>query len=255
MRSKAYPTSVIWHDLECGTYTEDLGFWRELASSHGDPVLDVGAGTGRVALELCRHGHRVTALDSDPELLAELDRRADGFELDTVVADARDFDLGRRFALCIVPMQTVQLLGGRDERISFLSCARRHLDRGGVLAIAIAEELELYEMCEGVPGPLPDICERDGVVYSSQPTAVRAEREWFVLERHREIIGARGDRIARGERDPSRPAHASRARGRGSRSRSPSGRQRVHCVDGRLRRQHGGDARCLSFVSARCTQT
>jgi SAM-dependent methyltransferase len=195
MRSNARPTSVIWHDLECGTYAEDLGFWRELAGSHGGPVLDVGAGTGRVALELCRHGHRVTALDSDREMLSELERRADGFELDTVAADARDFDLGRRFALCVVPMQTIQLLGGRDGRISFLSCARRHLDRGGVVAVAIAEELELYEMSEGVPGPLPDICERGGIVYSSQPTAVRAEAEWFVLERHREIISARGDRI------------------------------------------------------------
>jgi SAM-dependent methyltransferase len=186
--------SVIWHDLECGTYAEDMTLWRSLAERQGDPLLDVGAGTGRVALDLARRGHRVTALDNDADLLAELERRADGLALDTVTADARDFDLGRRFALCLVPMQTIQLLGGRDGRIAFLRCARRHLTGSGLLAIAIAEALELYEVLEDAPGPLPDICEHDGVVYSSQPTAVRAVGDRFVLERRREAVTEHGQR-------------------------------------------------------------
>ena len=57
--------NAIWHDLECGAYAEDLPLWRSLASTYGDPVLDVGAGTGRVALDLARRGHRVTALDRE----------------------------------------------------------------------------------------------------------------------------------------------------------------------------------------------
>src|ERR1700733_11747223 len=111
--------SVIWHDVECGAYAEDLPLWRSLAASRGDPVLDVGAGTGRVALDLAHAGYRVTALDQDPELLAALEKRlADNSRIardicQTAVADARDFDLGeRRFPLVIVPMQTIQLLGG-----------------------------------------------------------------------------------------------------------------------------------------------
>jgi SAM-dependent methyltransferase len=197
-------SAVIWHDVECASYTEDLPLWRSLAALYGDPVLDVGAGTGRVALDLARAGFRVTALDRDPELIAALERRSGrNFSMDsvssqarvtTVVADARDFDLGERFPLVIVPMQTVQLLGGEDARGRFLRCAYRHLTPGGVLAVAIAEVLELYEVLDGMPMPLPDVREEDGIIYSSQPTAVRADRAGFVLERRREIVELSGDR-------------------------------------------------------------
>jgi len=184
--------SVIWHDLECGGYAEDLQLWRELSDRYGDPILDIGAGTGRTALDLARRGHAVTALDRDPKLVAELRRRASGIAVATVLADAREFDLGRRFALCLVPMQTIQLLGGATGRADFLRCAHRHLQDEGVLAIALTDTLELYEVPEGSPVPLPDICERDGVVYSSQPTAIRADSGGFVLERRRETVSADG---------------------------------------------------------------
>jgi SAM-dependent methyltransferase len=185
--------SAIWHDLECGGYVEDINMWRSLAGRCGSPVLDVGAGTGRVTLDLARQGYAVTALDRDPDLLAELERRAGGLDVNTVVADARDFDLGRRFALCLVPMQTIQLLGGPEGRAGFLRCARVHLDERGLLAIAISEALDVYEVTDGVPAPLPDMRELDGVVYASHPTAVRADPEGFVLERRRETISKSGE--------------------------------------------------------------
>jgi len=184
--------SVIWHDIECGAYGADLYLWRSLAREHREPLLDVGAGTGRIALELAGDGHRVVALDHDPVLIAELSRRAAGLEIETVVADAREFELGRRFGLIIVPMQTIQLLGGTSGRARFLERARRHLEAGGLVAIAISEQLELYEADAGHGAPLPDIRELEGVVYSSQPTAVRQDHGGFVLERRRETIDGGG---------------------------------------------------------------
>ena len=185
--------SVIWHDLECGGYQADLPYWRSLAQAHAGAILDIGAGTGRVALILARDGHPVTALDIDDELLAELEERAGGLPVQTVVADAREFDLApRRFSLCVVPMQTIQLLGGSDGRLAFLARAREHLAPGGVIAIAIADKLELFEVGASGLGPLPDLRELDGVVYSSRPTAVRAAADGFELERSREIVSLSG---------------------------------------------------------------
>jgi SAM-dependent methyltransferase len=186
--------TVIWHDLECGAYRQDIALWLGLAAEFGAPVLDVGAGTGRVALELARAGHEVVAIDRDPELLQELERRGRGLPLRAVLADARSFSLSDRFPLCVVPMQTIQLLGGEQGRAEFLACARRHLLPGGALAIAIAEQLELFEVRDGEAGPLADMRELDGVLYSSRPTAVRRDGRRFRLERRRETVAPGGER-------------------------------------------------------------
>jgi SAM-dependent methyltransferase len=188
-------SDVIWHDLECGAYVEDLPLWRALAEERGDPILEIGAGTGRVALDLARHGHRVTALELDPALLAELERRARSLQVHPVLADARDFSLPTRFSLLLVPMQTVQLLGGGAGRRPFFARVRDHLRAGGLAAIAIIDTLEPFDEEELVAVPLPDICELEGIVYSSQPTAVRADADGFVLERRREAISAAGERV------------------------------------------------------------
>ena len=179
------PEPAIWHELECGRYRQDLGLWRELARRFGDPVLEVGAGTGRVALELARAGHSVTALDHDPVLLAELGRRARGLPVRTTAADARSFELGGEFALVLAPMQLVQLLGGAEGRRAFLGRVRRHLRPRGAAALAIVEELELFE--ESEPGLAPDACELDGVRFASQPVAVSVDGDGFVLRRRRRV--------------------------------------------------------------------
>jgi SAM-dependent methyltransferase len=193
-------SEVIWHDIECGSYREDLPLWRMLAHEHGGPILEVGAGTGRVSLDLARHGHEVTALDCDEELLTELATRAAGMSLQTVLADARSFSLERRFALCLVPMQAIQLLGGVEERAAFLRCARAHLAPGGVLATALTDVVDTYEVTGGAPAPLPDIRELDGIIYASRPIAVREQHDVFVIERLREIVAADGARQVRENR-------------------------------------------------------
>ena len=187
------PDAVVWHDVECGSYAADLPLWRELAAAARGPVLDVGAGTGRVAIDLAQHGHEVHALDVDPALLDALADRARtrGLQVTTHAADARDFDLGKtRFHLIIAPMQTVQLLGDGPDRARFLRAARRHLALGGLLAVALANVVEGFG--EDEVDVTPDLREVAGVVYASRPTAIRDDGEGFVLERLREKVDTTG---------------------------------------------------------------
>lgn len=188
--SAAVDHAVVWHDLECGAYRADLPLWRELADAHPEgPILDIGAGTGRVALDLARRGRRVIALDRESSLLAALRLRADGLEVETHCADARSFQLphGERIGLCIAPMQTVQLLGP-DGRTSFLRSARAHLVSGGLLACAlVTDDLEPFDCADGGIGPTPEICEIAGTLYRSQATRVHAGRNRIAIERHRSV--------------------------------------------------------------------
>jgi SAM-dependent methyltransferase len=186
-------SDVVWHDLENGGYVEDLALWRELA---GDgPVLDLGCGTGRVALDLAAHGIPVVGLDIDEALLGELRDRAARLPIETVRADVRDFDLGRRFPVVLAPMQTVQLLGGPDGRASFLRCAKAHLEPGGLLAIAIADEIVTFDEIDTAL-PLPDVSEQGGTVYFSQPVSIKDQGDRFEIEFVREVVDPHGGRTS-----------------------------------------------------------
>ncbi len=180
---------VIWHDLECGSYRADLPLWRKLAERHGDPVLDVGAGAGRVTLDLAHAGHHVTALDLDPDLLRALQGRAGDLPVETVCVDARSFELDRRdFALCLVPMQTIQLLSGSAERAALLRCALAHLRPGGLLACAIVTELDPFDIADGSPAPTSETAHVGETLYTSQAESVRVLPRSVVIERSRRII-------------------------------------------------------------------
>jgi SAM-dependent methyltransferase len=188
-------TQVIWHDIECGGYRADLMLWRDLAASEAGPVLDVGAGTGRVTLELARAGHEVVALDREPAFLDVLRARAGRLAVQTVVGDAAGFALpGRRFGLIIAPMQTIQLLGAAG-RAGFLRCAREHLADNGLVACALADAMEAFD-ADHVVLPLPDAGIVDGVNYYSQPVALRDLGDRMAIERIRTTVAPSGQRSA-----------------------------------------------------------
>jgi SAM-dependent methyltransferase len=186
--------NALWHDVECAAYTADLELWRALADTTPGPVLDLGCGTGRVALDLAGRGHEVTGIDAESELIAALETRTRerGLSVDGVVGDARSFALGKTFALVISPMQVVQLLGGPDGRGQMLAAVRRHLRPGGLFAAALANPFEDWSDEESLP-PLPDVREEDGWVYSSTPIAVRRATRSFVIERNRQAVSPSGE--------------------------------------------------------------
>jgi SAM-dependent methyltransferase len=183
-------SAVAWHDAENGAYSGDLALWEELAAAADGPILDLGCGTGRVALHLARRGHPTVGIDLEPELIAALAARADGLPLRAVVGDARSFELAEEIALALAPMQLAQLLADSAERTESLSCIASHLRPGGRIALAIVENLPAA--AEGLP-PLPDVREVDGWVYSSLPLDAVDIGEEIVIQRLRQTVSPSGE--------------------------------------------------------------
>ena len=192
-------------------------------------MLDLGCGTGRVALDLAARGHAVTAVDADAELVAELARRARerGLRVDCLAADARTLALGARFGLALAAMQVVQLLGGAAGRLAFLARARDHLEPGARFAAALADPFETVPPADALP-PLPDVAEVEGWVLSSRPVEVREEPDGVSVHRLRQLVSPTGDLT-----EELAPSCSSRSRRRSSKARprrrgcAPAGRHQV----------------------------
>jgi len=122
----------------------DIEFWQALAREFGGPILELGCGTGRVALELARAGWHVTALDLSPHMLAvfrdkvKRERAEVAGRIRLVHGDMREFSLGGRFPLIISPYHTFQFLLQRSEQRSCLHCVVNHLAPGGKLAMTVS---------------------------------------------------------------------------------------------------------------------
>ncbi|MGI8632856.1 MAG: class I SAM-dependent methyltransferase [Solirubrobacterales bacterium] len=195
--------AVAWHDAECGAYVADLPLWRRLADVTGSRparVFDLGAGSGRVSLDLAAHGHAPVAVDRDPRLLAAVRRRAEvrGLDVETQRADARAVVTGRPASLVVAPMQLAQLMGGTAGRLRMLRAVAGLLRPGGRAAFAL---VEAGEMPDGASdgSASPDILERDGRHYESRAVAIWRQPEGWMIERRRSLRVA--DRTAQTQTD------------------------------------------------------
>ena len=182
-------TATIWHDVECGAYDADLPLWEELAEECGGAVLELGCGTGRVALHLARRGHPVIGLDREPELLAALAERGAELEVTTVEADAKAFELSESVSLVLAPTHLLQLFPEPGQRAGCLRSVAAALQPGGLLAAAIIESMP---EADGAPPPLPDVREVDGWVYSSMAIEAAVAPGEIVVRRLRQRVAPDG---------------------------------------------------------------
>jgi len=114
---------------------DDVPFYVELARRAQGPVLELGAGTGRVLLEIARQGIPVTGLDSSSSMLGRLRTKGPPPTLRLAHGSMRRFDLGGdRFCLIYAAFWSFQHLLEREAQLDCLACVRRHLAPGGAFA-------------------------------------------------------------------------------------------------------------------------
>ena len=182
-------STLIWHEVECGSYDADLSLWEDLAAGASGPILDLGCGSGRVALHLGRRNHDVVAIDNEVDLVAALIDRAQGLPVQGLFADAWGFELDTDVALALAPMQLIQLLTDPVHRRECLACTTAHLPPGGRIAMAIVEEIPAPAVGAA---PVPDVREVDGWVYSSLPLETFVEGPEIVVRRLRQTVSPAG---------------------------------------------------------------
>ncbi|MFJ6429539.1 daptide-type RiPP biosynthesis methyltransferase [Microbacterium maritypicum] len=142
-----------------GTDRAEIREVLALARKTDDPILDIAAGGGRLTVPLVRTGREVTAIDLSDDMLSHLRRALPARStVECVVADMRDFSLGRRYGLVIIGATSITLLD-RAGRALLYGSVRRHLAAGGVFAFTVAggtaaQSLAVSRTQEiGVPGP------------------------------------------------------------------------------------------------------
>lgn len=123
------------YDLDCGGYSEDLDMYAQFAA-RGERSLELGVGSGRVALHLARLGHSVTGIDASPAMLSRLEARLDGAtrqRLTLADADMRDFALSGKFDLIYCPLFGFEHMLSAEDQAAVLARVSAHLAPGGVL--------------------------------------------------------------------------------------------------------------------------
>jgi SAM-dependent methyltransferase len=136
----AYELLGATYDRWCRSVTEDIGFYVNLAlESGGGPVLEIGVGSGRIAVPVALAGVPVVGIDASPVML-ELARRRVGshaVDLTLIEADMRNPpDLGR-FPLITIPFRALLHLRDDEERLALLRDLHGRLDEGGRLAFDV----------------------------------------------------------------------------------------------------------------------
>jgi len=132
-------TYDVQHDTIPGG--DDVSFFRDLAGHAGGPVLELGCGTGRVAIPLAEAGFDVVGFDRSAAMLAVAAERRRSLPADVrrrlrfVEGDMTDFRLGRRFGFIFAAFRVFMALPDEFAQRSALAAIRRHLRPGGLLSI------------------------------------------------------------------------------------------------------------------------
>ncbi len=161
---------------------DDLPFWQFLATRSPGPVLECGAGTGRILAPLLKAGVDAYGLELSEERLCAGRSRLQALGADAsrrlLPGDMTDFSHPRRYRLVLIPLNTISLLTD-DQLEATLGCIRKHLHPVGELVFDV--DLRIV---------LPEEASRGGWVTSWQSLNVGGEPAKFRQRFQREQKGA-----------------------------------------------------------------
>jgi SAM-dependent methyltransferase len=137
----AYDSIARLYDPWSVSVTEDVDFYVQLAKEDGGPIVELGVGTGRIAVPIAAAGVRVIGIDSSRgmlEVCAEALALAGVSQLvDLRLGDLRKPPVRERVRLVLCPFRAYLHLHTHEERLAALSGARELLLPGGRLVFDV----------------------------------------------------------------------------------------------------------------------
>ena len=135
----SYDAIAELYDPWSASVVEDVAFYLEEARRSGGPVLELGVGTGRIAVPIAADGIRVIGVDSSRAMLAICARRAAlaGVDVDLRVGDLRKPPVTERVPLVICPFRSLLHMQTDEDRLSALGAAYDLLGPGGRLVFDV----------------------------------------------------------------------------------------------------------------------
>jgi SAM-dependent methyltransferase len=133
----------------------DLDLYLALAARAGGPILELGAGSGRLAVPLAAAGWPVTGVDNDPAMVARAGARARSAgpavagRLRLVEADAGGLRLDERFRMAFIALNSLLVFGDRAAQAAAVRTLADHLEPGGLAVVDVwlpdADDLARYD--------------------------------------------------------------------------------------------------------------
>jgi SAM-dependent methyltransferase len=128
-----YDAIAELYDPWSRSVVEDVAFYLEEARRSGGPVVELGVGTGRIAVPIAADGTRVIGVDSSRGMLDVCARRAAlaGVDLDLRVGDLREPPVHERVPLVICPFRSLlHMSSDEDRRLAFRNVHSLLVDDG-----------------------------------------------------------------------------------------------------------------------------
>jgi SAM-dependent methyltransferase len=118
---------------------DDRFFYLDVVKKYGQPVLDVGCGTGRILLDFMRQGIDIDGVDNSLDMLALLKQKAEKLNLNPIVyqQEMTALSLPRSYQTILVPSSSFQLLLDPASPPLAMKCFYEHLLPGGNLAMPL----------------------------------------------------------------------------------------------------------------------
>ena len=125
-------------------------FLAELAGSGA--ALELGIGTGRIALPLAERGVRVHGIDLSPDMVERLRAKPGGEDIPVAIGDFATTRVDGTFSLAYVVFNTINNLTSQDAQVACFENAAAHLEPGGRFVVEVGvpnrQRLEVFDLSD-----------------------------------------------------------------------------------------------------------